>query len=65
MLVGDDLPQLRMLLWNRQTFEVSEEEALALYEANRAWVDPATMSEHERGFLERLVARWGCGVFLG
>jgi hypothetical protein len=65
MLVGDDLPQLRWLLWGRATHEISEEEALALYEANRQWVDPATMTEHERRFFDGLVARHGGGVYLG
>lgn len=44
------------LLWNRQSFEVTEEEALSLYEANRQWVEPASMSESERQcFLARTV----------
>jgi hypothetical protein len=63
--VSDDLPQLRFLLWNRATPEVTEEEAFALYEANRQWVDPPTMTERERRFFEHLVARYGHGVFLG
>lgn len=52
------------LVWGRKTHEISEEEALALYEANRQWVDPATMTEHERRFFDGLVARYG-GVYLG
>jgi hypothetical protein len=48
MRVGDDLPRLRFLLWSRVTVEVSEEEAFALYEGNRQWVDRATMGERER-----------------
>jgi hypothetical protein len=65
MLVGDDLPQLRWLLWGRKAYEVSEEEALALYESNRQWVDPSTMTERERRFFEALVARHGGGIYLG
>ncbi|MBP6830189.1 MAG: hypothetical protein KA978_05355 [Deltaproteobacteria bacterium] len=65
MRVGDDLPQLRFLLWSRMTDEVTEPEAFALYEANRQWVDRATMTEHERRFFDRLVATYGRGVFLG
>ncbi len=65
MRVGDDLPQLRFLLWNRVTPEVTEEEAFALYEANRQWVVPAEMSKRERLFFDDLVARYGRGVFLG
>jgi hypothetical protein len=65
VIVGDDLPQLRLLLWNRATKVVSDEEALALYEANRQWIDPATMSEHERRVFDDLVRRIGRGVFNG
>jgi hypothetical protein len=65
MYVGEDLAQLHFLLWNRQSFEVTEKEALSLYEANRQWVEPHAMSEHERQFFEDIVARHGGGVFLG
>ncbi|MCS6900439.1 MAG: hypothetical protein RMJ98_12405 [Myxococcales bacterium] len=65
MLVGDDLPQLRLLLWNRISREVSEEEAFELYETNRAWIDPAAMTEGERRFFLSLVTRYGRGHFLG
>lgn len=65
MIVTDDLPQLRQLLWNRTVPEVSEEEAFELYETNRGWVDPETMTEIERRFFDDLVTRYGKGVFLG
>jgi hypothetical protein len=65
MRVGEELEQLRLLLWNREDLDITEEEALALYEANRQWVDPATMNERERRFFEDLVQRYGRGVFLG
>ena len=65
MVVGHDLPQLRFLLWSRSSFEVTDEEAFALYEANRAWVDPPSMGPAERSYFEELVARIGAGVFLG
>lgn len=62
--VDASLPQLLFLLWNRTTRELTESDALALYEANRAWVDPAAMTAHERGFYDDLVARVGGGVSL-
>lgn len=65
MYVGEDFEQLRLLLWNRQSFEITEEEALDLYEANRQWVEPDAMSARERQFFEEIVARYGGGVFLG
>jgi hypothetical protein len=64
MQVGDDLPQLRLLLWNRTTYEVSEEEAFELYETHRVWIDPSSMTEVERRFFLSLVARYGRGIFL-
>lgn len=65
MVVGEDLPQLRALLWNRAEAEVTEAEAFALYEANRAWVRPDEMGERERRLFDDLVRRFGAGVFLG
>ena len=62
MRVGDDLPQLKLLLWNRRVPEANEAEALALYETNRAWVDRATMTEHELSFFDRVVAQYGHGI---
>lgn len=62
MRVGDDLPRLRFLLWNRGSVEVSEGEAFALYEGNRQWVDRATMGERERRLFDRLVATYGRGI---
>lgn len=65
MVIDADFEQLRLLLWNRQSFDVTEVEALGLYEANRQWVDPASMSERERQFFQDIVARHGGGVFNG
>lgn len=61
----DDYPQLALIAWNRKVREITEEEALALYEANRQWVDRALMDDRERSFLDRLVTELGRGVFLG
>lgn len=65
MVAVDDLPQLQLLLWNRRVAEVTEAEAFELYETNRGWVDPGSMTERERAFFDRLVATYGRGVFLG
>lgn len=65
MYVGEELAQLRFLLWNRQSFEVTEKEALSLYETNRQWIEPDKMSATERKFFDDIVARHGGGVFLG
>jgi hypothetical protein len=63
--VDETYPQLRFLLWNRTSSEVTDEEAFALYESNRAWVSPDAMTPAERAYFDRLVARLGRGVFLG
>ncbi len=68
MIVPEAYEQLRLLLWSRESREsreVTHEEALALYEANRQWVDRGTMSDEEKGFFDDLVERFGKGVFNG
>ena len=61
----DDYPQLALIAWNRKVRTLSEVEALALYEANRQWVDQSLMDERARALLDRLVVEHGQGVFLG
>ncbi len=65
MIIDETLPQLRAIMWSRATREVTDEEALALYEANHQWVDRATMTEREARHFDDLVKRLGRGVFLG
>lgn len=62
--VDASLPQLEFLLWNRASRDLTEAEALALYESHPQWVDPATMTAHERSFFDGLVARLAAGVSL-
>lgn len=63
--LGGELAQLWLLLWSRSDFEVTEQEALALYEATAQRVHPEAMGEVERRFFDDLVERYGQGVFLG
>ncbi len=65
MIDAGAYPQLAFLLWGREGRLVTEEEALSLYEANRQWIDPASMEPAERAFLERIVMLHGRGIFLG
>lgn len=65
MIDARQYPQLAFLLWNRSTTMLTPEDALALYEGNRRWVDPESMDAHERAFFDRIVAEHGRGVFLG
>ncbi|GAB3051508.1 hypothetical protein GCM10027214_12710 [Stenotrophomonas tumulicola] len=58
-----DYPQLKRLAWNRPgDDEVSEQDALALYERNWNLVDQESMTAAERGLLQRLVDQYGGGV---
>lgn len=65
MIVDESLPQLRFLLWNRVSREVPDDEAFALYESNRQWVDPSAMIPSERRYFDALVRRFGAGIYLG
>lgn len=65
MRVDETYSQLRFLLWNRVSDEVTDEEAFALYESNRAWVSPDAMTPAERAYFDALVTRFGRGIFLG
>jgi hypothetical protein len=57
MIPLDDYPQLALIAWNRKVRAVSEDEALALYEAHPQWVERATMTAQELALLDRLLAR--------
>lgn len=58
-------PQLRMLLWNRPgTTKVTEQDALALYEANWRHVDAQHMGKTEKALVDQLTHQFGHGVLL-
>lgn len=58
-------PQLHALCWNRpDNAVVGGEEALGLYENNWRFVEPEKLLAKERKLLDRLVARFGNGVFM-
>lgn len=61
----DDYPQLALIAWNRRVRAISAEEAFELYERNPQWVDRASMDEHERALLDRLIVECGQGVWNG
>ena len=65
MILIDDYPQLASIAWNRKVRTISDEEALALYEAHPQWIEPGAMDERERALLDDLVARYAQGVWLG
>lgn len=58
-------PALKDLAWNRADRYIAAPEALALYERNWRFVDPALLEARERALIERLKDRYGAGVFDG
>ena len=64
-IVIGDLPQLRLIAWNRKPEDaVTGEVALALYERNWRFVDEAAMLPDERAVLDRLIRDYGNGLLL-
>lgn len=55
-----EYPALRLLAWNRSSRTLTEEEALALYEAN--WRHVGKLDPREQALVRRLVRRHGKGV---
>jgi hypothetical protein len=58
----DAWPRLRELAWNRADRWIPAEEALALYERNWRFVEPAGLAKEEANLVERLKNRHGGGV---
>ena len=56
-------PALRALAWNRTDRWIPAEEALAVYERNWRFVEPARLGRDEAALIEQLKARFGKGVF--
>ena len=58
-----DYPQLQLIAWNRRQDDlIEEDEALALYERNWGYVDPAALTDKEKQLIDRLVIQYGNGV---
>lgn len=62
---ANDYPQLLTVMWDRADKVIDGRDALALYERNRKWIEPENMDVKERSFFNRLVAKYGNGVFNG
>ncbi len=63
MIKISDYPQLSFIAWNRRKDSfVTEEEALAFYEANWRFVEEDELLEAERKLIDELVQRVGNGV---
>lgn len=58
-----DLPQLRLIAWNRNPDDaITGEEAFDLYERNWRFVDENAMLPRERAVLDRLMREYGHGI---
>ncbi len=55
-------PRLRELAWNRADRWIPGEDALALYERNWRFVEPARLTKAEANLIDRLKNRYGGGV---
>jgi hypothetical protein len=57
-----DYPQLRIIAWNRRPDgEITEEDALALYEKYWDMVDQAALGNDEKALIDRLAREVGHG----
>lgn len=60
-----DYPQLRLIAWQLGAdTEISEADALQLYERNWRHIDHAALQRRERAFLQHLTDTWGHGRLL-
>ncbi len=58
-----DLPQLRLIAWNRNPHDaITGEEAFDLYERNWRFVDEAAMLPRERTVIDLLTREYGHGI---
>ena len=58
-----DLPQLRLIAWNRNPLDaITGEEAFDLYERNWRFIDEAAMLPCERTVVDRLIREYGHGI---
>lgn len=61
-----DYPQLSLISWHlpNKDMELTEADALSLYERNWRHVDTPSLTEEEQALIDHLVATVGNGLFL-
>ncbi|MFW8586345.1 hypothetical protein ACOJBM_20240 [Rhizobium beringeri] len=65
MIVPNDFPELKSLVWNRDPARAMPAcEAFALYERNWRFVDTGRLTEREVQLIRDLAATYGNGVLL-
>ena len=57
-----DYPQLKLIAWNLHVEEITEQEALGLYELNWRFIDQNTLTLIESNLIDRLIHDYGNGV---
>lgn len=65
MIVPNDFPELKGLVWNRDPARaIPASEVFALYERNWRFVDASRLTEREKRLIRHLTAAYGNGVLL-
>ncbi|OHV22393.1 hypothetical protein EOS93_31230 [Rhizobium sp. RMa-01] len=65
VIVPNDFPELKSLVWNRDPLRaMPAREAFALYERNWRFVDTGKLTEREMRLIRDLAAAYGNGVLL-
>lgn len=65
MIVPNDFPELKSLVWNRDPARaIPASEAFALYERNWRFVDTGRLTEREMRLIRDLADAYGNGVLL-
>jgi hypothetical protein len=65
MIVPDDFPELKMLVWNRDSARpIPARVVFALYERNWRFIDTSRLTGEEAQLIRDLTALYGNGVLL-
>ena len=59
MIKIKNYPQLKLISWNRHTDEMSEEDALFVYETNWRFIDQESLTKNEYELINSLVHEYG------
>ena len=62
MIKINNYPQLKLISWNIHVNEITEDDALGLYETNWRYIDQSSLTNKERKLIERLIRVYGKGL---
>lgn len=63
LIDATQFPQLLTVMWDRKGKKVDARTAFGLYERNAKWIDPGVMDKAERALFDKLIMKYGQGVF--